>query len=134
MYHALEVRVPFLDHHLMEFCATIPPEMKMKWFRKKYLLKKALRDILPGDVIDHRKQGFVGPMAQWLKSDLKAYTADALSEKNLKKHGLLNPETIKSILDEHFSGREIHDTLIWSLLVFQKWYDLYMDGNDRPGH
>jgi len=47
---------------------------------------------------------------------------------------LLNPETIKSILDEHFSCREIHDTLIWSLLVFQKWYDLYMDGNDRPGH
>jgi asparagine synthase (glutamine-hydrolysing) len=134
MYHALEVRVPFLDHPLMEFCATIPPEMKMKWFRKKYLLKKAVRNILPAEVIDHRKQGFVGPMAQWLKNDLRAYTAEALAEKNLKKHGLLNHETIKNILNEHFSGREIHDTLIWSLLVFQKWFDLYMDGDYKAGH
>jgi len=133
MYHALEVRVPFLDHPLMEFCATIPPEMKMKWFRKKYLLKKAVRAILPGEVIDHRKQGFVGPMAQWLKNDLRAYTEDALSEKNLKIHGLLNHASIKNILNEHFSGREIHDTLIWSLLVFQKWFDLYMDGNKSSG-
>jgi len=133
MYHALEVRVPFLDHPLMEFCATIPPEMKMKWFRKKYLLKKAVRTILPAEVIDHRKQGFVGPMTQWLKNDLRAYAADTLSEKNLKKHGLLNHATIKNILDEHFSGREIHDTLIWSLLVFQKWFDLYMNGEKSTG-
>jgi len=129
MHHALEVRVPFLDHPLMEFCATIPPEMKMKWFRKKYLMKKALRDILPRPVLDHRKQGFVGPMTQWLKNDLKAYTTETLSEKNLKRHGLLNHEAIRSILEEHFSGREIHDTLIWSLLVFHKWFELYIEGH-----
>lgn len=131
MYHALEVRVPFLDHPLMEFCATIPPEMKMKWFRKKYLLKKAVRSILPVEVIDHRKQGFVGPMAQWLKKDLKAYTTDTLSRNNMAKHGLFNADTIANVLDDHFSGREIHDTLIWSLLVFQRWYDLYMNGGSR---
>ena len=129
MHHALEVRVPFLDHPLMEFCATIPPEMKMKWFRKKYLLKKAVRAILPGEVIDHRKQGFVGPMAQWLKKDLKGYALEALSTNKLKRHGLFNHDTIANVLDDHFSGREIHDTLIWSLLVFQRWYDLYMNGN-----
>ena len=108
--------------------------MKMKWFRKKYLLKKAVRNILPREVINHRKQGFVGPMAQWLKKDLQAYSADALSERNLKKHGLINPGAVKYILDEHFSGREIHDSLIWSLLVFQKWFDFYMDGNNQSGH
>jgi len=134
MYHALEVRVPFLDHPLMEFCATIPPEMKMKWLRKKYLLKKAVRDILPREVIDHRKQGFVGPMTQWLKSDLKNYVAEALSERNLKNHGLLNHETIRNILKEHFSGQEIHDTLIWSLLVFQRWFELYIEGNEYSGN
>ena len=133
MYHALEVRVPFLDHPLMEFCATIPPEMKMKWFKKKYLLKKAVRTILPAEVINHRKQGFVGPMTQWLKNDLRAFTADTLSEKNLKKHGLFNHVTIKNILDEHFSGREIHDTLIWSLLVFQKWFDMYVGSEKSSG-
>lgn len=127
MHHSLEVRVPFVDHKFLEFCATIPPEMKLKWFQKKYLLKKATRDLLPKEVISHRKQGFVGPMAQWLKNDLKSYTLETLSEKNLKKHDLLNCKTIQRILDQHFSGREIHDTLIWSILVFQKWYDLYID-------
>lgn len=127
MHHSLEVRVPFVDHKLLEFCATIPPEMKLKWFQKKYLLKKATRNLLPKEVINHRKQGFVGPMAQWLKNDLKSYTKETLSEKNLKRHDLLNYKTIQRILDQHFSGKEIHDTLIWSLLVFQKWYDFYIE-------
>lgn len=127
MLHALEVRVPFLDHKFLEFCATIPPEMKMKWFRKKYLLKKAVRDILPDEVINHRKQGFVGPMAQWLKKDLKPYVLETLSEKNMKKHDLLNYKTVRTVLEEHFSGKEIHDTLIWSMVIFQAWFDLYME-------
>lgn len=127
MHHALEVRVPFLDHRLVEFCATVPPEMKMKRFQKKYLLKKAVRGLLPDDVIDHRKQGFVGPMAQWLKHDLKHYVVETLSEKNISKHGYLNPRTVKTILEEHFSGKEIHDTLIWAMLVFQRWHELYME-------
>jgi len=129
MYHALEVRVPFLDHKFMEFCATIPPEMKMKWFRKKYLLKKAVKNLLPESVIHHRKQGFVGPMAQWLKKDLKPYVLETLSEKNLKKHGLFNFKTVETILGEHFSGKEIHDTLIWSMVIFQTWFDLYLEKN-----
>ena len=103
----------------------------MKWFRKKYLLKKAVGSLLPREVIGHRKQGFVGPMAQWLKTDLKSYVVEALSEKNLKKHDLLNSSTVKKILDEHFSGKEIHDTLIWSILIFQKWYDLYVENEQN---
>ena len=78
------------------------------------------------EVVNHRKHGFVGPMAQWLKKDLKSYVLETLSEKNLKKHDLLNDITIKRILNEHFSGREIHDTLIWAILIFQKWYDMYI--------
>lgn len=132
MHHALEVRVPFLDHKLIEFCATIPPGMKMKWFRKKYLLKKAVRGLLPALVIQHQKQGFTSPMAQWLKTDLRPYVLESLSEKNLKEHDLLNSVTVKRILEEHFSGREIHDTLIWSMVIFQTWFDLYVEKNSLP--
>jgi asparagine synthase (glutamine-hydrolysing) len=127
MHHALEVRVPFLDHKLLEFCANIPPEMKMRWFTKKFLLKKATQSLLPQEVINHRKQGFVGPMTQWLKTDLKGYVLETLSRKNLDRHGYLNFNTVTRVLDEHFSGKQIYDTLIWSMLIFQKWYDLYMD-------
>jgi asparagine synthase (glutamine-hydrolysing) len=129
MHHSLEVRVPFLDHKLVEFCATIPPEMKIRWFQKKYLLKKATKNLLPKEVIRHRKQGFVGPMTRWLQGDLKPYVLNTLSEKNLHRHGLFNSNTIQTLLREHLTGREIHDTLIWSLVVFQVWFDLYLENS-----
>ncbi|MBW1784452.1 MAG: hypothetical protein JRL30_27385 [Deltaproteobacteria bacterium] len=123
MHHSLEVRVPFLDHKLLEFCATIPPEMKIKWLQKKYLLKKAVTGLLPEKVIHHRKQGFVGPMTRWLQSDLKSYALEMLSADNLNKHGLFDIKSVQKMLAEHFNGLEIHDTGIWSLLIFQSWYD-----------
>ncbi len=126
MQHSLEVRVPFLDHRLLEFCATIPPEIKMKGFQKKYLLKKAVAHLLPREVLHHRKQGFVGPMTRWLQTDLKPFVLKTLSAKNLNQHGLLNPKAVQAVLTEHFTGQEIHDTLIWSLVVFQVWFDLYL--------
>ena len=126
MHHALEVRVPFLDHEFLEYCVNIPPEMKLKWMKKKHLLKSAVREYLPREVITHRKQGFVGPMTRWLKSELKPFVIETLSEKNLRKHDLLNPSTVRRVLDEHFSGKEIHDTLIWSMVIFQTWYNLYL--------
>ncbi|MDD2272136.1 MAG: asparagine synthase (glutamine-hydrolyzing) [Desulfuromonadaceae bacterium] len=127
MQHSLEVRVPFLDHKFLEFCATIPEEMKLRFMQKKYLMKKAVRSLLPKEVISHRKQGFVGPMTRWLKKDLKPFVLETLSEGNLRKHNLLNCATVRTVLDEHFSGREIHDTLIWSMVIFQTWYNLYID-------
>ena len=127
MHHSLEVRVPFIDHKFLEFCATIPVDIRMKGFEKKYLLKKAVRPLLPKGVIDHRKQGFIGPMTQWLKYDLKPYVSETLTKKNLEKHGLFDFGTVSRVLDEHFCGREIHDTLIWSLLIFQKWFDIYIE-------
>lgn len=122
MQHSLEVRIPFIDHEFMEFCATIPPEIRLKGFKKKYLLKKALSEILPKEVINHRKQGFVGPTASWMKSDLKQVIIDSLSRKELDKHGYIQYDTVSRILDEHFSGKQLHDKLIWSLLIYQKWF------------
>lgn len=128
MQNSLEVRVPFIDHRVVEFCAKIPPSMLMKGFKKKYLLKKAVSGLLPEEVISHRKQGFVGPMSMWLRTDLKDFVMETLSEKNLSRHGLLNTSIVNRVLDEHFRGKEIHDTLIWSLIVFQKWHDIYIEG------
>ncbi len=126
MHHSLEVRVPFLDYKLVEYCATIPPELKIKWHRKKYLLKKGVAGLLPKAILNHRKQGFVGPMTRWLQTHLKELTLSTLSKKNLGKHGLFNENTVENILTDHYSGREINDTLIWSLVMFQTWHDLYM--------
>jgi asparagine synthase (glutamine-hydrolysing) len=126
MLHSLEVRVPFLDHKLMEFCATIPSHLKVNGFQKKYLFKKAVANLLPKQILQKKKQGFVGPMAQWLRHDLKDYVRDTLSEGALKAHGYFDARAVAAILDEHFSRRKRHDTLIWALLVFQVWHRLYM--------
>lgn len=126
MLHSLEVRVPFLEHKLVEFCATIPSEMKIRLLDKKHIFKKALLKVLPKEVLTHRKQGFVGPMTVWLQTDLRTYVLDVLSEKNLDRHGIFNKNTVKTILDEHFNHVEINDKLIWTLVMFQNWYNNYM--------
>ncbi|GAX62953.1 asparagine synthase [Candidatus Scalindua japonica] len=127
MHHSLEVRVPFLDHKLLEFSATIPSELKLKWFQKKYLLKKGVSHLLPKSVVRHKKQGFVGPMTKWLQTDLKKMTLERLSDRNLERHGIFNRTTVSNILNDHYNGRETNDTLIWSLLMFQTWFDAYMN-------
>ncbi|BBO67253.1 asparagine synthetase B [Desulfosarcina alkanivorans] len=126
MHHSLEVRVPFIDHKIIELCAKIPSNLKIKASQKKYLLKKAVRPLLPDQVIDHRKQGFVGPMTQWLKKDLKKFTLDMLSKENIETVGVLNHAVVQDIVKSHFEGKEIHDTLIWAMLVFQRWHQIYI--------
>nr|MBI3613022.1 asparagine synthase (glutamine-hydrolyzing) [Nitrospirota bacterium] len=126
MAHSLEVRVPFLDHKVMEFCATIPHACKVRGFQKKYLFRKAVAHLLPEQILRKKKQGFVGPMASWLRHDLKEYVRDTLSEGALKAHGLFTPRAVTDILDEHFTGRRRHDTLIWALVIFQVWHKLYL--------
>ena len=127
MHHSLEVRVPFLDHKLMEFCATIPADFKIRGLQKKYLFKKAVARYLPKQILNKKKQGFVGPMSSWQRNELKEFVRDTLSEANLRTHGYLNSQSINRILEEHFSRKSRHDTLIWSLLTFQIWYHLYMN-------
>ncbi|HSL21156.1 MAG TPA: asparagine synthase (glutamine-hydrolyzing) [Vicinamibacterales bacterium] len=127
MCHSLEVRVPFLDQQLFEFSATIPSAMKLKWFRKKHLLKKALKDVLPPAILNHRKQGFVGPLPRWIRGELKPFTLDVLSPRNLDRHGIFDRDTVARVLADHFASRETNDVLIWALIVFQSWYDLYIE-------
>jgi asparagine synthase (glutamine-hydrolysing) len=126
MWHSLEVRVPFLDHRLVEFCTTIPNRLKVSSLEKKRILKKGASPLLPDRVISHRKQGFDSPMTRWLQTDLKSFALELLSEENLAKHGLFKKSFIDVILSEHFSRVEIHDKLIWSLVMFQSWYNTYM--------
>jgi asparagine synthase (glutamine-hydrolysing) len=127
MCHSLEVRVPFLDHELFEFAATIPADVKMKWLQKKHLLKQSLSGLLPKPVLTHRKQGFVGPTSRWLKTDLRSQILDVLSPQRLARHGIFDRATVSRILSDHFDGRETNDILILSLVVFQTWFDLYVD-------
>jgi asparagine synthase (glutamine-hydrolysing) len=127
MWHSLEVRVPFLDHKLVELSGTIPSDLKIRRLTKKYLLRKAYRNDLLDEVFEHRKQGFIGPMTMWLKKDMKNFVWDVLSEQNTRKHGLINTKILKDILTRHETRMENNEKLIWALIVFQVWHNKYMD-------
>jgi asparagine synthase (glutamine-hydrolysing) len=127
MANSLELREPFCDYKLLEFSLSIPPGLKLKGFTLKYLLKKALKDMLPAHIIQGRKHGFMMPIGQWLKEDLKNWTLDLLSETNIRKRGYFNYEYIKSMLNEHYCGRRNFDDRIWSLIMLELWHQVYID-------
>ena len=126
MRHALELRVPFLDHPLVEFCASIPSSLKIRATTKKYLLKRVARRFIPGEIIDHRKQGFGSPMSAWLRGDLKGYVRSTLSPERLSRHGLFDAEAVGGLIDAHQDYRESNERQLFALMMFQKWHERFM--------
>lgn len=127
MYHSLELRVPFLDNEVVDFCATIPASLKIKYGEKKYLLRKLARPFVPEAVLNHRKQGFASPMAAWLRTDLKDVVQAALSPARLNKHGIIDSDYVGKLFADHLSRKESNDKKIFTVLMFQKWYERMME-------
>jgi len=128
MAHGLEARVPFLDHRVVEFCATLPPSLKLKgWVVKKYLLRKSMEGRLPTAVISRRKAGFNLPKAPWIKSGLREFTCDYLSTSRISSMGLFDPRVVERLLDNHFRGREDNSHQIWGLLTLSVWWEVFFE-------
>jgi len=125
MAHALEARVPFLDHNLVEFALKIPSCFKVKGLSTKILLRKAFSDILPSRILKGRKKGFTIPGPGWLKSCERDFVLDILSNERIKKAGFFKEGYVNKILDDHFSGRRDNNRVIFSLLSFTLWHDYY---------
>ena len=122
MAHSVEVRPPFLDHRLVEFAATIPGHMKIRAGREKHILKEAVRGLIPDEILNRKKEGFVLPVDQWLLAELKPWVEDMLSPAKIAKHGLLNAEAVRKLLELHFSREANHGPRIWTLLMLQLWW------------
>lgn len=123
MWHSLEVRVPLVDHKLVELSAQLPVRYKLDWHRKKILLKKIAASRLPADVLSHRKQGFESPMAAWLRTDLVDYAQDILGKDRLGRSELFDSDYVSAKVEEHLAGRRKNNKLLFSLIMFQEWYE-----------
>ncbi|MGB8953149.1 MAG: asparagine synthase (glutamine-hydrolyzing) [Candidatus Aminicenantales bacterium] len=126
MANSLEIRVPFLDYTFVEYAATVPNSLKLKGLKSKHILKKAMRGLLPREILTKKKIGFDIPLGVWIKNELKDFTLDTLSPSHLNKHGFFNIAYIRKILNEHFNGSHNHRQLLWPLVIFQFWYDRYL--------
>ncbi len=125
MNHGLEARSPFLDHHLVEFAAKLPGRLKLNGWRKKYILKKSLKYILPHQVLQRRKRGFDVPVGRWLKGDLKVLCRDTLSGKNLVTE-LLQADKLKEMFDDHLNGNQDWGRFFWAVLMLNMWSEAYI--------
>ncbi|MCC7371267.1 MAG: asparagine synthase (glutamine-hydrolyzing) [Chloroflexi bacterium] len=123
MASSLEVRVPLLNRVMVEWATRLPHDQKLRGFTTKYLFRKALRRILPAEIIDRKKKGFNMPVAKWLAGPLRDLTEDTLSERRLREDGYFQPQAVRRLLDEHYARRKDNRKLLWTLLIFQLWLD-----------
>ena len=127
MSASLEVRVPFLNRDLLDFATQLPLELKLKRLTTKYLLKKSMRGILPDRVINRPKKGFNMPVAEWLTSSLRELLLDMLAKERIVRQGFFDYSYIHQLLDDHFARRRDNRKLLWTLLMFQLWYQRYVE-------
>jgi asparagine synthase (glutamine-hydrolysing) len=129
MANSLEARVPFLDHKLVEFAASLPPEMKLRGLTGKYILKKVAARWLPTEIIHRKKKGFPIPMSAWLRGPARPMIRDLLTPTSIRKRGWFRPEYVERLLSEHESGFASHGLLIWGLANIELWQRLFCDSH-----
>ena len=122
---SLETRVPFLDRDVVEFAARIPPGMKVREGRGKWLVRQVLYKHVPPALIDRPKTGFSIPLDDWLRGPLKSWASDLLSPDRLRRQGLFNAKRVEHRFAEHLSGRRNHGYWLWNVLMAQAWHDVW---------
>ena len=121
MAASIEERVPFLDHHLVEFAATIPGQLLTRGFRTKALLKRALGGLLPAETLHRRKVGFTVPVGEWFRKSLKPMVADLVLSPEALGRGYFNRQAMEHFVREHFDGVRDRQKQLWALVNFELW-------------
>jgi asparagine synthase (glutamine-hydrolysing) len=121
----LEAREPFLDHRLVQYVARIPSRYKYKSGMSKYILRKVLYKYVPRELLERRKQGFVVPLAEWLRGELYHLVTNYLNEDKLKKEGIFNPGVVSSYVKDFMNG-SINVNKVWFLLMFEMWKEKWL--------
>ena len=127
MAHSLELRAPFCDHRVLETSLAIPAATKTRGLQLKGLLKTAYAGVLPPAVLRHRKQGFMVPLARWLREDLRPLLDDLLGAESLRARGLFRVEEVERLRAEHAAGARSHADRLWTLMMAELWLREYLD-------
>ena len=126
MAHSIEARPPLLDHRVVEFAATIPARYRLRDGTTKYLLKRAMRGVLPDGIIDRPKHGFAVPLARWFRGELAGFARGVLLSDACRERGLFDTKHVERLIELHRSGRDL-DLQLWTLLSFELWCRRVLD-------
>jgi asparagine synthase (glutamine-hydrolysing) len=129
MAHSLELRAPFCDHRVVEESLRIPPSTKIPGFRLKGLLKAAFADVLPPQVLSHRKQGFMIPLGRWLRTELRDTMEELLATDRVRARGLFMPDAVEALKQEHLAGTRSHGDRLWTLMMLELWIQTSLDAS-----
>ena len=129
---SLEVRAPFLDYTFVEFVNSIPFHLKLRGLKTKYILKKAMQDKLPPEILGRSKKGFGIPVGKWFRHELRSLLLDALSESRIRRQGIFHPAEITRLVEEHLRGTKDNRKQLWTLFIFQLWHEHY-GSSPAPG-
>lgn len=132
MASSVELRVPLLDHRVLEFAAAVPPEMKLKGFRTKHILKHALRDRVPPEILERRKTGFPVPYRKWLGGELKGFVLDVLTDPRTRRRGYFDAQAVVALMKRSETGEDL-SAEIFSLVTLELWHRQFIDVDDSPG-
>jgi len=125
MMASLEGRVPLLNNDFVAYATSLPLDMKLRGFRSKFLLKRALRGILPDRVLNRSKKGFGIPVAEWFRGPLKEQMLSVLSPQRIAAEGFFEPQAVGRLIDDHLAGRRDNRKQLWTLFAFQLWHEGY---------
>lgn len=126
MANSVELRVPLLDHKFLEFAASLPPHFKVKGFRSKYILKRALSNRIPGEIRDRKKTGFPVPYESWLRNDLKDFVWDVLTDQRTIERGYFRKDAIEGLVKANSNGAN-YSKEIFSLLSLELWQRTFVE-------
>jgi asparagine synthase (glutamine-hydrolysing) len=130
---SLEARAPLLDHKLIEFVTTIPSSLKLANLETKYLLKRAVEDLIPNEILNRPKQGFGVPVQDWINQQLRSRLCETLTEPRTRERGYIDYHYVDVLLEEHERGRRDHSMGLWALLMLELWHRQFVDnGGVKP--
>jgi asparagine synthase (glutamine-hydrolysing) len=129
MSHSLEARSPLLDHHLVRYVAGLPGNVKLRGLKKKYILKKALHDVLPPHVLKRKKRGFDVPIGRWLKDELKETCRDALSDNGLIAD-MFAKNKLEKMFEDHLRGHKDWGRFFWMIIMLHLWFEHFFKNGE----
>ena len=130
MASSLELRSPFLDHHVVELALGLPDSLKFGGRRGKIALRRAFASVLPNEIQSRGKKGFGVPVSRWFRHELRGPARDLLLDGTARGRGLFRPAALEALLDEHVSGRADHGARLWSLLMLELWQRVHVESAD----
>jgi asparagine synthase (glutamine-hydrolysing) len=130
MAASIESRVPFLDHPLVEFAARLPDEMKLRGVTTKYVLRQAMKDHLPAEILSRKKMGFPVPVGAWFRGAHRPVLGEYVLGERALARGIFEPAALRSIVDRHVRGGENHAERLWALVTLEMWQRIFIDGEE----